>query len=71
MTEISVSKELHICPVCGVDLTGLNLFGHMLSHYPEFLDPAKSSALAIKCQKLLLAGGVTPDQFKKLHNVEG
>lgn len=57
-----------VCPECGLSLTGIDLEGHALSHYPEYLDPAKSSKLAIKRQKQILAGGVTKDTFVKEHS---
>lgn len=65
MPEKTASK---VCPECGVSLEGLDVYGHSLTHYPEYLDPAKSGKEAHKRQALLLAGGVTVEEFNKLHS---
>lgn len=57
-----------VCPECGVEMKGLDPEGHALAHYPVYLDPAKSSKLAIKRQAQILAGGVTKDQYVKEHS---
>lgn len=62
MSEIS-----KVCPECGVELEKYNLVGHALSHFPEYLDPAKSSPVARKRQKAILEGGVTKAQYLKEH----
>lgn len=59
-----------VCPECGVELEGRNLIAHALSHYPEYLDPAKSSKKARERQKLILAGGVTKLQYLKTQESE-
>lgn len=59
-----------VCPECGVILKDRNLAGHALSHFPEYLDPAKSTPLARKRQKLILEGGVTKAQYEKEHGEE-
>ncbi len=56
-----------VCPECGVELKGLDIEGHSLTHWPEYLDPAKSSKEARKRQAALLKGGVTKDQYLKDH----
>lgn len=61
---------IKVCPECGKDLTGLDLIGHSLTHFPEYLDLAKSSKLARERQKQLLAGGVTKEAFDKAHKKE-
>jgi hypothetical protein len=48
-------------------MEGLDPEGHALSHFPVYLDPAKSSKLAAKIQKLIQKGGVTPQEYIKLH----
>lgn len=62
-----MTDVVKVCPECGRDLAGLDLEGHSLTHYPEYLDPAKSGKLAQKRQKALLAGGVTQAQFDADH----
>lgn len=59
-----------VCPECGKAMTGLDPYGHALSHFPEYLDPAKSSKLAIKRQKQILAGGVTLEVYQTEHTEE-
>ncbi len=65
-----MTETTKVCPECGVSLASLSLEGHALSHYPDYLDPAKSGKLAKIRQKLILSGGVTPEQFKKEHTEE-
>lgn len=59
-----------VCPECGADMSKLDPYGHALSHFPEYLDPAKSSKLAIKRQKLILAGGVPVTVYDSEHKEE-
>lgn len=59
-----------VCPECGVVLKGLNIVAHSLTHFPEYLDPAKSSKLARERQKKLLAGGITRAEYKKSQEVD-
>ncbi len=56
-----------VCPECGKPLVNTKLEAHALTHYPAYLDPAKSGKLAIKRQALILSGGVTPEAYKKDH----
>lgn len=56
-----------VCAECGVSMVGLDPHGHMLTHFPEYLDPAKSSKLSIKRQKQILAGGISKEQYIKDH----
>ncbi len=56
-----------VCPECGVSMKGLDPEGHSLTHYPEYLDPAKSSKEARKRQKQILAGGVPLEVYQKEH----
>lgn len=56
-----------VCPECGADLTNLDPVGHALTHYPEYLDPAKSSKVSMKRQKQILAGGVSQETYIKEH----
>lgn len=60
-------EDVKVCPECGVELAGLDLEGHSLTHYPEYLDPAKSGKDAKNRQKLILAGGVSKADYLKLH----
>ncbi len=62
-----MEDKILVCPECGKPLHDQNLRGHMLSHFPEYLDPAKSSKLAIKRQKQILDGGVTLAVYQKEH----
>jgi len=63
---VDTAKAL-VCPECGRSMEGLDPEGHALSHFPVYLDPAKSSKLAAKIQKLIQKGGVTPQEYIKLH----
>lgn len=54
-----------VCPECGISLDGKDLVGHSLVHFPEYLDPAKSSKKARKHQELILKGGVTVAEYEK------
>ena len=54
-----------VCPECGISLEGIDLVGHALVHFPEYLDPAKSSKKARNHQTLLLKGGVTVADYVK------
>ncbi len=65
MPEIS-----KVCPECGADMTHLDPEGHSLTHWPDYLDPAKSSKEARRRQALTLKGGVTQAEFDKIHAVE-
>ena len=55
--------EARFCPECGLALDGIDVIAHALTHYPEYLDPAHSSKAARDNQKLLLAGGVSFEQY--------
>lgn len=61
---------IKVCPECGKVLKGVNIVAHSLTHFPEYLDPAKSSKLARERQKRLLAGGITLAEYKKSQEVE-
>ncbi len=67
MADQIVSKLAKVCPECGVSLEGKDLQGHALSHYPDYLDPQKSSKVAIKRKAQLLAGGVSASEYQKSH----
>ena len=54
-----------VCPECGISLVGIDPIGHSLVHFPEYLDPAKSSKKARKHQELILKGGVTQAEYEK------
>lgn len=56
-----------VCPECGVSLDGLNPVAHSLTHWNEYLDPAKSSKLARQRQALCNAGGVPYSQYVDDH----
>lgn len=58
-----------VCPECGVDMTGLDPMGHSLSHYPDYLDPARSSKESRKRQAQIQAGGVSLEVYQKEHEV--
>lgn len=58
-----MDTTIKVCPECGINLDGFDLIGHALVHFPEYLDPAKASKKARKYQALILAGGVSPDEF--------
>ncbi len=58
------------CPECGADMSTLDPEGHALTHWPDYLDPAKSSKAARMRQLLTLNGGVTDAEYKKLHKAE-
>ncbi len=70
MTDKPVLTSNKVCPECGAKLASLDLHGHYLSHYPDYLDPQKSSAIALKRAKQLLNGGVSPEEFAKAHHTE-
>lgn len=52
-----------VCPECGVPLDGIDLRAHSLTHWPEYLDPARSSKKARVRQERLSMGGVTAEYF--------
>ena len=54
-----------VCPECGVSLADKDPIGHALTHFPNFLDPAKSSIKARKHQELIINGGVTVAEYAK------
>lgn len=54
-----------VCPECGMSMDGLDFHAHSLTHWPEYLDPARSSKKAIANQKATLSGGVTIAQYIK------
>ncbi len=51
------------CPECGINLKGIDTHAHSLEHWPDYLDPAKSSKEARKRKALLDAGGVTKGEY--------
>jgi hypothetical protein len=61
-------KVIRVCPECGFELVKIDLMAHALEHWPEYLDPAKSSKLARIRQEKLLKGGVTYDEYLKDHS---
>lgn len=62
-----METDFKVCPECGKSLKGQNLFAHSLLHFPQYLDPAKSSKLAIKRQAQIIGGGVTREVYIKEH----
>lgn len=62
-----MSDLVKVCPECGVDMSKLDPYAHSLVHYPDYLDPAKSSKESRKRQAQIQAGGVTVEVYKKLH----
>ncbi len=67
MADTTVDK---VCPECGVSLKALDIYAHSLVHYPDYLDPAKSSKEAKKRKELLLNGGVTVKEYNTLKGGE-
>ncbi len=67
MADEKVVNPGLVCPECGVDMSNLDPEGHALVHYPDYLDPAKTSKEARKYQKLILSGGVSQGQYQSLH----
>ena len=67
---MDAEKVTKVCPECGIDLSGIDHIAHALEHWPEYLDPAKSSTEARSRQKLAMSGGVTPAVYAKLHGGE-
>ena len=65
MSDLIPSTVTLVCPECGADMSKLDPQGHSLSHYPDYLDPAKSSAGAKANQKRILAGGVRLSEYLK------
>ncbi len=63
-------EPIKVCPECGKDMLVLDPVGHSLSHYPEYLDPARSSAKARERQKQILAGGVPQTVYIAEHKGE-
>ena len=59
-----------LCPECGVSMGDIDPIAHALTHWVEYLDPAKSSAEARKRQKQVLTGGVSVTEYKKMHEVK-
>ncbi len=70
MTNTIPSKASKVCPECGIPVDHINVIGHALSHWNEYLDPMKTSKEALKRQKQLLAGGVSREEYEKTHNPE-
>lgn len=65
MDTKQLSPDTLVCPECGAVMAGLTPSGHALSHYNEYLDPAKSSPGARANQKAILAGGVKYSLYLK------
>ena len=59
-----------VCPECGASMGEIDPEGHALTHWVEYLDPAKSSGEARKRQKQVLTGGVTVSEYRKSHEVK-
>ncbi len=62
-------EYVKVCPECGISFESIDPIAHALSHWPEYLDPAKSSTEARKRQRLTFQGGVSPTEFKRIHEV--
>lgn len=60
--------EGKVCPECKCDMSGLDPIAHALSHWPEYLDPGRSSAEARRRQKATNQGGVTLAEYEKIHS---
>lgn len=71
MPEKPFVSEVMVCPECGADMTHLDPFAHSLAHYPEHLDPAKSSKEARANQKLIQAGGIPTTAYQAAKEKEG
>ncbi len=67
MADTIVKGPDKVCPECGVSLEGYDLQAHALTHWNDYLDPAKSSKEAIKRKVMLLKGGVSPEVYSNLH----
>ncbi len=65
-----MAEKSLVCPECGRDMAGLNPVGHALTHYPDYLDPARSSRKARAIKAKIESGGVTPEEFAKLKGGE-
>ena len=63
----NVPTTSKVCPECGISLDGIDKAAHSLTHWPEYLDPAKSGKDARKRQAMLLNGGVSKADFMRLH----
>jgi hypothetical protein len=56
-----------VCPECGVVMDDIDPIAHALTHWPDYLDPAKSSKLAKERQAKTRKGGVSEVEYKKEH----
>lgn len=61
-----MATKAYVCPECGADMSKLDPNGHSLTHWPSFLDPARSSVEARKRQEQTLAGGIPASEFRLL-----
>ncbi len=66
MPDEKTTKSL-VCPECGRVLAGQDVYAHALTHWPEYLDPGKSSREARNRQKALLNGGITLEAYEASH----
>lgn len=66
-----MAETNRVCPECGIDLAGRDVMAHSLTHWPEVLDPAKSSVQARKRKASLEKGGVTAGEFNRSQKEEG
>lgn len=60
------TNDPFVCPECGAPMAGLDPVAHALSHYPEYLDPAKSGKEAKRNQALIRAGGVPLSAYENM-----
>jgi hypothetical protein len=65
----------NVCPECGQDLASVNLEAHAALHYPDVShlhDPVyrHEHKAGKERREQLLSGGVSPDEFTKLHTPE-
>lgn len=56
-----------VCPECGVDMSGKDPIAHALTHWNEYLDPARAGKEAFKRQKATQNGGVSQAEYDKAH----
>ena len=58
-----------ICPECGVDMADRDPIGHRLSHFPAFMDPARTTQTARDIAQLIEQGGITQAEYDRLKGV--
>lgn len=65
-TSTDEDREKLVCPECGVDMATTPPAKHVYTHWPEYMDPARTELRSRALKDACIKGGVSPRQYERI-----